>query len=66
MFKNNGKVYLAFSASGTGSEYCVGLLTAEEGADLLDPASWVKSNYPLLTSTDFNDEVSGPGHNSLR
>ena len=65
VFKNNGKVYLAFSASGTGSEYCVGLLTAEEGADLLDPASWVKSNYPLLTSTDFNDEVSGPGHNSF-
>ena len=65
VFKNNGKIYMAFSASGTGSEYCVGLLTAEEGSDLLDPASWVKSNYPLLTSTDFNDEVSGPGHNSF-
>ena len=65
VFKNNGKIYLAFSASGTGSEYCVGMLTADEGADLLDPASWVKSNYPLLTSTDFNDEVSGPGHNSF-
>ena len=65
VFKNNGKVYMAFSASGTGSEYCVGLLTADEGANLLDPDSWVKSNYPLLTSTDFNDEVSGPGHNSF-
>ena len=65
VFKSNGKVYMAFSASGTGSEYCVGLLTANEGEDLLDADSWVKSNYPVLTSTDFNDEVSGPGHNSF-
>lgn len=65
VFKSNGKVYMAFSASGTGSEYCVGLLTADEGADLLNADSWVKSNYPVLTSTDFNDEVSGPGHNSF-
>ena len=65
VFKSNGKVYMAFSASGTGSEYCVGLLTADEGADLLEADSWVKSNYPVLTSTDFNDEVSGPGHNSF-
>lgn len=65
VFKSNGKVYMAFSASGTGSEYCVGLLTANEGEDLLDAGSWVKSNYPVLTSTDFNDEVSGPGHNSF-
>ena len=65
VFKNDGKVYMAFSASGTGSEYCVGMLTADEGADLLDPDSWTKTNYPLLTSTDFNDEVSGPGHNSF-
>lgn len=65
VFKSNGKVYMAFSASGTGSEYCVGLLTADENADLLDEDSWVKSNYPVLTSTDFNDEVSGPGHNSF-
>ena len=65
VFKNNGKIYMAFSASGTGSEYCVGLLTANEGDNLLDADSWVKPKYPVLTSTDFNDEVSGPGHNSF-
>lgn len=43
----------------------MGLLTANEGDDLLDADSWVKTNYPVLTSTDFNDEVSGPGHNSF-
>ena len=65
ILKHNGKVYMAFSASGTGMEYCIGLLTANEGDDLLKPASWQKTVYPILTSGDFNDEVSGPGHNSF-
>ena len=63
--KKDGKVHLAFSASGTGSEYCIGVLTADENADLTKPENWTKNPYPIMTSTDFNDEVSGPGHNSF-
>lgn len=62
---NDGKIYLAFSAAGTGSEYCVGYLVADEGADLLDADNWTKNPYPILTSGDFNDTLSGPGHNSF-
>ena len=62
---HDGKVYMTFSASGTGSEYCIGLLTADEDADLLDPDSWTKTPYPIMTSGDFNDELCGPGHNSF-
>ena len=65
VLKKDGKAYLAYSASATGSEYCVGLLTAEENADLTKPESWTKMPYPVLTSPDFDDEVSGPGHNSF-
>ncbi len=65
VIQNNGKVYMAFSASGTGAEYCVGLLTADANANLLDPDSWTKTPYPVLTSGDFNDELCGPGHNSF-
>ena len=65
VIKNDGKVYLAFSASGTGMEYCIGVLCADESADLLDVNNWDKTSYPILTSTDFNNEVSGPGHNSF-
>lgn len=65
VIKNDGKVYLAFSASGTGSEYCVGFMIADEDADLTNPESWTKNPYPVLTSADFGDEVSGPGHNSF-
>ncbi len=36
---------------------------ADAEADLLDPASWVKENYPLLTSRSAEGEF-GPGHNA--
>lgn len=43
--------------------YVVGLLCADVGSDLLDPASWRKGNYPLLTSRSVSGEY-GPSHNS--
>ncbi|MBE6795022.1 MAG: alpha-N-arabinofuranosidase [Ruminococcaceae bacterium] len=60
----NGRVYLAFSASATGPEYCVGLIYADENADLLDIESWTKLPEPVLTSADLPFEY-GPGHNSF-
>ena len=60
--KRNGKIFLTFSASETGIDYCVGLLTADDDADLLDPASWKKSRQPVLRS-DASRRIYGPGHN---
>lgn len=53
-----------FSASGTGPEYCVGVISAKEGSDLLKRDSWTKQNTPVLTSKDLHEEF-GPGHNSF-
>lgn len=64
VLKHNGMVYVCFSASGTGPEYCVGLLEANENADLLMQESWKKYDTPILTSDDLVDEY-GPGHNSF-
>ena len=61
---HNGKIYLAFSASATGPEYCIGLMYADENADLTDITSWTKLASPLLTSDDLVGEY-GPGHNSF-
>ena len=61
---HNGRIYLAFSASATGPEYCIGLMFADENADLLDIKSWTKLDRPLLTSDDLDGEY-GPGHNSF-
>ncbi|MDO5538858.1 MAG: family 43 glycosylhydrolase [Eubacteriales bacterium] len=61
---HNGKIYLTFSASETGADYCMGMLTASEDADLLDPRSWEKDRYPVIR-TDASRSIYGPGHNSF-
>lgn len=58
------KLYLTYSASETGTCYCVGMLTAEEDADLLDPKSWTKERYPVLKTSEEKG-IYGPGHNSF-
>lgn len=64
VLQKDGKIFMAYSSSGTGSEYAIGMCTAAGGADLLDEASWTKSPYPVLTSRDVDGE-EGPGHNSF-
>jgi len=53
-----------FSASSVDRTYCVGMLWADENADLMDSSSWTKNAYPMLTSDDLYKEY-GPGHNSF-
>jgi GH43 family beta-xylosidase len=60
----NGRVFITYSAAGTGAEYCLGLLSADENADLLDPKSWTKSPQPVFTTSEANG-IFGPGHNSF-
>lgn len=64
VIKRNGKIFLTYSASETGAPYCMGMLTADENAELLDPKSWVKERYPVLASKEAI-EIYGPGHNSF-
>lgn len=61
---SHGRVFLAYSAAGTGAEYCLGLLTASADADLLDPKSWQKSPTPVCATNEANG-IFGPGHNSF-
>ncbi|MBO5485831.1 MAG: family 43 glycosylhydrolase [Eubacterium sp.] len=61
---HDGKVIVAYSASATGPEYCIGYMYADEKANLLDINSWTKQKTPALTSEDLIDEY-GPGHNSF-
>lgn len=64
VIKHEGKIYLTFSASDTGINYCMGMLTAEEESDLLDPRSWEKGRYPVLKTAEEKG-IYGPGHNSF-
>ena len=64
VIKNDGKIYLTYSASDTGPAYCVGMMTIDEDADMLDPKCWTKERYPVL-KTDESKGIYGPGHNSF-
>ncbi len=61
---HGGKIYLTYSASATDDHYAMGMLTADEHADLLDAASWTKSPVPVMV-TDPAHGIYGPGHNSF-
>ena len=59
-----GRIFMTYSASATDARYCMGMLTARDDADLMDPAVWTKSPEPVFRSSPENN-VWGPGHNSF-
>ncbi|MEO6360121.1 MAG: glycoside hydrolase family 43 protein [Sphingomicrobium sp.] len=60
----NGRLFLTYSASATDARYCMGMLTADADADIMNPASWTKSPLPVFESSVANS-IYGPGHNSF-
>ncbi|WP_171686592.1 family 43 glycosylhydrolase [Paenibacillus planticolens] len=63
VMKKNGKIFMGYAAGSTDSTYSIGLLTAVDSpnTDLLDPASWKKTPYPLMIGSQENQQF-GPGH----
>lgn len=58
-----GSIHIVYSASGSWTDdYCLGLLTAHETSDLLDPVSWSKLSQPIFQS---GNGLYGPGHASF-
>jgi len=63
LLKGKDKLFITYSASGCWTDdYCLGMLTAESGSDLLNPASWIKSKEPVLQKS-VSDKIFAPGHN---
>ena len=60
----HGRVFVSYSASATDAHYCMGLLTADENADLLDPKAWEKTPTPVFASNETTGQY-GPGHNTF-
>lgn len=64
-FYRNGRVYMTYSGGAANSyTYAVGLLSTRDGEDLLNPASWNKSRWPVLSFYSVEGEY-GPGHNAF-
>ena len=65
ILRHEGKIMLVYSASGCWTDYYeLGMLTASESSDLLDPASWIKSTKSVFFESP-EGSVYGPGHNSF-
>ncbi len=62
--KHGGRIFITYSASATDENYAMGLLWADEDADVLNPSSWHKSPEPVMTSSPAHN-IFGPGHNSF-
>ncbi len=62
VIKRHGRIFISYSASATDANYAVGLLSASDTADLLDPSSWHKSDTPIFRS---GNGIFGPGHNQF-
>ena len=60
----HGRVLITYSASATDDRYAMGLLWADENADLQNPASWHIKQEPVFTTRAELGRY-GPGHNSF-
>lgn len=64
VIERNGRLFMTYSASATDARYCLGLLTADADADIMDVRAWSKSPVPVF-GTCRETSVFGPGHNSF-
>lgn len=64
VIKRDGRIFLTYSASATDHNYQMGLLTAPEDADLLDPSVWTKSQEPIFVSNEKTNQW-GLGYSSF-
>lgn len=65
VLRRNGRFFLTYSACDTGKpDYKLGMLIAEETADVMKPSSWKQHPTPVF---ERNDEagVFGPGHHGF-
>lgn len=64
VLKHEDSIFLTYSASDTGRNYCMGMLSVGGEADVMDPKAWKKSPIPIM-ETDEKRGIYGPGHNSF-
>ncbi len=63
--QHDGKIFLVYSASACWTDnYALGMLTADSGADLLDPGVWKKSPTAVFQQSP-QAQVYATGHNSF-
>jgi len=65
ILRHGQSIFIVYSAAGCWTDsYAMGILTAQAGSDLLNPASWKKSPVPVFWQSP-KAGAYGPGHGSF-
>ena len=65
ILQHRNKLFLIYSASGCWTEYyALGMLSTSANSNLMDKASWKKSQQPVFKKS-LQNKVFAPGHNSF-
>lgn len=65
VLRRNGRLFLVYSMCGASTpDYRLGMLIADETADLMDPASWKQHGRVVFSRNDAAG-VYGPGHHQF-
>lgn len=64
VIKRNGKIFITYSVNATDRNYRMGLLWADQDADLLSTDAWTKSPGSVFQTSEDNG-IYGPGHNGF-
>jgi GH43 family beta-xylosidase len=65
VLRRHGKLFLTYSACDTGKpDYKLGMLIADENADVMNPQSWRQHPVPVFERQDANG-VFSPGHHGF-
>ncbi|MBD3922335.1 family 43 glycosylhydrolase [Paenibacillus sp. PR3] len=64
------KIYLSYAGATVDQYYCTAVMTADAGADVMNPDSWTRPTYAALSTEDVLAVEGikphcGPGHNSF-
>ena len=51
VIKHDGRIFITYSASATGECYCMGMMSIDVNADLLDPRAWKKERAEYTTKS---------------
>ncbi len=54
---HDGKIFIAYAGCTVDMHYCVCLLYADADSDLMNPKSWKKYPYPVLSTADITTTV---------
>ncbi len=65
ILKHGDRIYLIYSGGGCWTDgYALGMLTAQEGSNPMDPKSWKRSPEPIFSGS-AEAHAYGPGHNGF-